>query len=347
MPNQTKPEHGGSKQSADSRYVADFEASRLEVRSKFVREEVAAREARAREASSSLVGESSGPVGSWEVEHRMATSTPKSTAIFNSVRSDSVDSLGWRLVQGLLSVPLILMGKRLLAFGIRRYSEGSGPFEYATGGQGVGLQGMVVMIFGVTVMLTGGWLLLYALSGWYPQDAARSFGYTILVATFLVFGGAWWSAHTEPSTQGSGHSAGLKTEQPPRGVKTPDADSRAIAMPPASHVLSRAIDVDFLCNAVYLARHPHAKEDPGNPVRVSWLPGQTKMLVRDNNAYSTRKVRAPSAAWHWTCGKPGKGLYITWAQFTWACQWLYSDAPSARAYLEDENDAYSWGCMTS
>jgi hypothetical protein len=132
----------------------------------------------------------------------------------------------------------------------------------------------------------------------------------------------------------------------PHGSATPATDPAATVMPGGMAVVQPGPNVDGICNAIYLAQHPGDTADPAqDPVRVAWLPGQTTLYADDPNAYNTRQVQAPGAAWNWTCGRPGEGLYVTWEQFTWSCQYWHQGVTGVQAWLRDENNAYSWECV--
>lgn len=135
----------------------------------------------------------------------------------------------------------------------------------------------------------------------------------------------------------------------PHGSPTPAPDPAAMVMSSGATVVGPGPNVDGICNAVYLAEHPGDSASPTevahNAVRVAWLPGQTELYTGDPQVYYARQVYAPNAAWNWTCGRPGQGLYVTWAQFTWSCQYWNPKFPTVIAHLKNPDDAYSWECV--
>jgi hypothetical protein len=139
-----------------------------------------------------------------------------------------------------------------------------------------------------------------------------------------------------------------QTPHHPAGSSAPAPGAAAAVLPAGWRIVDGGTGGDNLCNAVYLQDHPGDTASPAqaakNPYRVGWLPGQTQMYTGDPSVYYSRQVTGPNAAWNWTCGPPGQGLYMTWAQLSWYCQVIHPFTTGVRAYVRNPNDAYTWEC---
>jgi hypothetical protein len=134
--------------------------------------------------------------------------------------------------------------------------------------------------------------------------------------------------------------------QHPDGSSVPAPDPQAAVLPVGWGIVPGGTGGDALCNSIYLQDHPGDTAAQGsNPERVGWLPGQTQMFTGDPSVYYPRRVVAPMAAWNWTCGRPGVGFYVTWPQLSWYCEVVHPFVPSVRAYVRDQNNAYTWECI--
>ena len=171
-------------------------------------------------------------------------------------------------------------------------------------------------------------------------DNSGSYSATVSVARKLATPARKPSASRAPTASAHAQAG------PPSGSAAPAPNPQALAMPAGMHVVDGGPGGDHLCNAVYLSSHPgDTGEQQANPLRVGWLPGQTKLWLNDHTAYDSRQVEEPGAAWNWTCGPPGSGRYITWQQFTWDCSLLHPGVADIRAHAKDNDDAYSWNCI--